>query len=47
MSYLSYEINLYQLAINDHANVTKDTKYIQPYKYKKSSLKAETTENER
>jgi len=44
MSYLSYMTNPYQHARNDH---TKATKYIQQYKYKKSSLKYETTENER
>jgi hypothetical protein len=30
-----------------HANATKATKYIQHYNYQKSSLKYETTENER
>jgi hypothetical protein len=47
MSYLAYMTNHYQDARNNHANVTKDTKYIQPYEYKKPSLKSETTENER
>jgi len=39
--------NHHQDAINDHANATKATKYIQHYRYKKSSSKSETTENER
>jgi len=39
--------NNYQHARNDHANGTKAKKYIQQYKYKKSSLKTETTEKER
>ena len=47
MSYLCYMANHYQHAKNDHANATKATKYIQQYKYKKSSLKSETTENAR
>jgi len=47
MSYLSYMANHYQHARNDHANATTATKYIQPYGYKKPSLKSETTENER
>jgi hypothetical protein len=41
MSSLSYMTNHYQHAINDHA---KATKYIPPYRYKKSSLKSETTQ---
>jgi hypothetical protein len=39
--------NHYQHARNYHGNATKATKYIKPYRYKKSSLKSETTENER
>jgi len=46
MSYLPYITIYYQHAINDHANATKATKYIPPYRYKKSSLKPETTETE-
>jgi hypothetical protein len=38
--------NHYQYAGNDHANGTKATKYIKPYKYKKSPIKSKTTENE-
>jgi hypothetical protein len=37
----------YQHDRNDHADATKATKYIQHYKYKKLSLKSETTENDR
>ena len=47
MSYLSYMTNHYQHAINDQANATKATKYIQHYGYKKPFLKSENTENER
>jgi hypothetical protein len=47
MSYLSYMIKFYQHARNDHANATEATKYIQNYKYKKSSLKSENTQNEK
>ena len=47
MSYLSYMTNHYQRARNDHANATKSTKYIQPYRYEKSSIKSENTKNER
>jgi hypothetical protein len=47
MSYLSYITNHYPHAINDHANATKATKYMQHYKFKKSSLKSQTTENEK
>jgi len=43
MSYLSH----LQHARNDHANASKANGYIQSYGYKKSSLKSETTENER
>jgi len=39
-------INHYNHARNDHANATEATKYIQHYKYKKSYLKSENTENE-
>jgi hypothetical protein len=39
--------NHYQHARHDHANATTATKYNQQYKYKKSSLKSENTENER
>ena len=39
--------NHYKDARNDHANATKATKYIQYYRYKKSSSKSQTTENER
>jgi len=39
--------NHYQQIRNDHSNVTKCTKYIKLDAYKKSSLKSETTENER
>jgi hypothetical protein len=39
--------NHYQHARNYRANATKATKYIKPYRYKKSSLKSEMTENER
>jgi hypothetical protein len=46
MSCLSYMTNHYPHAINDHANATKATTYIKHYKYKKSSLKSQTTENE-
>jgi len=47
MSSLSYMTNNYQHAINDHANATKATKHIPPYRYKKSSLKSENTQKER
>ena len=47
MSYLSYKINHYQNARNVHANATNATKYMQHYKCEKSSLKSETTQNER
>ncbi len=39
--------NHYQHAINDQANATKATKYIQHYGYKKPFLKSENTEKER
>jgi hypothetical protein len=42
MSYISYMTNHYQHARNDHANASKGTKYIQPYKYKKSTLSSAT-----
>jgi len=44
MSYLFYMTNHEQHVRNDHANATKATTYIQPYRYKKSSLKSETIE---
>jgi len=47
MSHLSYMINHYQHATNDHVNATNASKYIRPYVYKKSSLKSETTENKK
>ncbi len=47
MSYLSYMTNNQENARNHHANATKATKYIQPYGYKKSFLKSQTTQNER
>ena len=39
--------NHYQHARNDHTNATNVIKYIKPYRYKKSSLKSETTKNQR
>jgi len=46
MSYLFYMTNSYRYTRNCHANASKTTKYIEPYGYKKSSLKSETTKND-
>jgi len=46
ISYPSYMTNHYQHARNYHANATKVTKYIKHYKYKMTSLKSATKENE-
>ena len=47
MSYLSYITNHYQNARNIHTNATKDMKYIQRYRYKKTASISDITQNER